>query len=60
MNFVEKSPLGKVPILETASGECIRESNAIARFIAKLRLDSNLLGANLLESAQVYDSIVST
>jgi len=53
VNFLEKSPLGRVPVLETATGEGIRESNAIARFIAKLRLDSNLLGTTLLESAQV-------
>jgi len=52
-DFASKSPHGKVPVLETMNGEYVHESNAIARFIAKLRLDSELLGTSLLESAQV-------
>ena len=35
------------------SSGVITESNAIARFVAKLRADTELLGATLLESAQV-------
>ena len=52
-DFLAKSPQGKVPVLEAPNGTPITESNAIARFIAKLRLDSELLGTTLLESAQV-------
>ena len=51
--FLAKSPQGKVPVLETANGGVITESNAIARFVAKLRVDTELTGATLLESAQV-------
>ena len=51
--FLSKSPQGKIPVLENASGNVITESNAISRYIAKLRLDSELLGATLFESAQV-------
>ena len=32
--FLAKNPFGKVPLLETAEGVCIFESNAIARYIA--------------------------
>jgi elongation factor 1-gamma len=51
-DFRKKSPTGKVPVLETASGS-ISESNAIARFVAKLRPDAELLGVSFFESAQV-------
>lgn len=50
--FLKKSPMGRVPVLQTATGS-IFESNAIARFVAGLRPDLGLLGANYLESAQV-------
>mmetsp|Transcript_13806 Transcript_13806/g.34684 ORF Transcript_13806/g.34684 Transcript_13806/m.34684 type:complete len:214 (-) Transcript_13806:67-708(-) len=47
-NFEEaiasKSPTGKAPILETKKGEIIFSSQAIARFLANLRKDSDLLG----------------
>jgi elongation factor 1-gamma len=50
--FKDKSPMGKVPVLETDQG-CIFESNAIARYIARIRADTELTGANFFESAQV-------
>ena len=31
--FLAKNPFGKVPLLELPSGECVFESNAIARFL---------------------------
>jgi len=50
--FLAKSPLGKIPVLETASG-VIFESNAIARYLARLRRDTELYGTTFFESAQV-------
>lgn len=47
-----KSPTGRVPVLETAQGS-IFESNAIARYVARLRPDAELLGSSFFESAQV-------
>jgi len=50
--FKAKNPLGKVPVLETAQG-CIFESNAIARYIARLRQDTELLGSSFIQQGQV-------
>lgn len=50
--FLAKSPLGTVPLLETPSG-CLFESNAIARYVARLRADTNLLGRSFFESGVV-------
>jgi elongation factor 1-gamma len=50
--FLAKSPLGKVPVLDTPAGS-ITESNAIARYVARLRGDSELLGSSFFESAKV-------
>ena len=50
--FLKKSPLGRVPVLETASGS-IFESNAIARYVARIRRDTELYGATFFESAQI-------
>mmetsp|Transcript_10347 Transcript_10347/g.14472 ORF Transcript_10347/g.14472 Transcript_10347/m.14472 type:complete len:217 (-) Transcript_10347:425-1075(-) len=47
------SPTGKAPILETPSGKILFESNAIARFIAKIRCDVGLMGQNVFEEAEV-------
>lgn len=47
-----KNPLQKVPVLETPQG-CIFESGAIARYVARLRDDANLLGATNFQKAQV-------
>jgi elongation factor 1-gamma len=50
--FLSKNPLGKVPVLETDEG-CIWESNAIARYIARLDPNTHLLGSNAFENALV-------
>jgi elongation factor 1-gamma len=50
--FLKKSPLGKVPVLDTPHG-ALFESNAIARYVARLRPDAELLGKSFFESAQV-------
>jgi len=50
--FLAKNPLGKVPVLETPHG-CIFESNAIARYVARLRRDTDLCGSSFFESSQV-------
>uniref|UniRef100_A0A6U3WYA0 GST C-terminal domain-containing protein n=1 Tax=Ditylum brightwellii TaxID=49249 RepID=A0A6U3WYA0_9STRA len=46
------SPTGKGPILETPRG-ILFESNAIARFLAKIRSDTGLMGQNVFEEAEV-------
>mmetsp|Transcript_20433 Transcript_20433/g.33572 ORF Transcript_20433/g.33572 Transcript_20433/m.33572 type:complete len:437 (+) Transcript_20433:91-1401(+) len=50
--FLAKSPLGKVPVLDTPQGS-IFESNAIARYVARMRRDTELYGVSFFESAQV-------
>jgi len=50
--FLAKSPLGRVPVLDTPSGS-ISESNSIARYIARMRRDTELIGATLFEEALV-------
>ena len=43
---------GTVPVLETPQGS-IFESNAIARYVARIRSDTGLCGSSFFESAQV-------
>lgn len=50
-NFLEKNPFGKVPVLETEKG-CIFESNAIARYLAKIS-NNDIYGSNHLEFAHI-------
>jgi elongation factor 1-gamma len=50
--FLKKSPLGRVPVLDTPQGSLF-ESNAIARYVARLRSDTELLGSSFYGSAQV-------
>lgn len=50
--FLAMSPLGKVPVLQVGK-TAIFESNAIARYVARLRGDTELLGASFVEQAQV-------
>jgi elongation factor 1-gamma len=48
------SPTGKAPVLQTSTGQVIFESNAIARYIAKLRRDTGLTGdGSIVEEASV-------
>lgn len=46
------SNMKKLPMLETSSGS-ISNTNAISRFIAGLRTDTQLLGATVFDAAQV-------
>ncbi|CAL0309602.1 unnamed protein product [Lupinus luteus] len=50
--FLKLNPLGKVPVLETPDGP-VFESNAIARYVARLKGNASLLGSSLIEQAQV-------
>ena len=50
--FKAKNPLDKVPVLEAPHGSLF-ESGAIARYVARLRGDSNLLGASNFAQGQV-------
>jgi len=50
--FLALNPLGKVPVLETPNGG-IFESNAIARYVARLRADVGLLGDSFYQQGQV-------
>ncbi|KAJ3702739.1 hypothetical protein LUZ61_006444 [Rhynchospora tenuis] len=50
--FLKMSPLGRVPVLETPDG-AIFESNAIARYVAKLKADNPLYGSSLIEYARI-------
>lgn len=50
--FLKMNPLGKVPVLETSDG-AVFESNAIARYVAKLKNDNPLFGSSLIEYAHI-------
>ncbi|KAL7002033.1 hypothetical protein U1Q18_003183 [Sarracenia purpurea var. burkii] len=50
--FLKMNPLGKVPVLETPDGP-IFESNAIARYVTRLKPDNPLLGSSLIENAHI-------
>jgi len=50
--FLAKSPMGRVPCLTTPKGSLF-ESGAIARYVAGLRRDTELLGCSFFDSAQV-------
>jgi elongation factor 1-gamma len=50
--FIAKNPLGRVPLLETPKG-CVFESNAIARYVARMRADTELCGRTFFDSGLV-------
>ncbi|KAG8378504.1 hypothetical protein BUALT_Bualt08G0144000 [Buddleja alternifolia] len=50
--FIKMNPLGKIPVLETPDG-AIFESNAIARYVAKLDPDTSLYGSSLLDYGHI-------
>jgi len=50
--FLQKNPLGRVPVLETEEG-CIWETNAILRYLARSDENSTLYGSNDYEKALV-------
>jgi len=50
--FLKMNPLGKVPVLETPDGP-IFESNAIARYVTRLKENNPLYGSSLIEYAHI-------
>lgn len=50
--FLKMNPIGKVPVLETPDGP-VFESNAIARYVARLKADNQLYGSSLIDYAHV-------
>jgi len=52
-DFKKKNPLGKVPVLETPDGKYLWESNAIARYIARLDNRANLYGSSTYEAGLI-------
>ncbi|CAL1384194.1 unnamed protein product [Linum trigynum] len=50
--FLRWNPIGKVPVLETPEGP-IFESNAIARYVTKLKADNPLYGSSLIDYAHI-------
>uniref|UniRef100_A0A803N9F2 Elongation factor 1-gamma n=1 Tax=Chenopodium quinoa TaxID=63459 RepID=A0A803N9F2_CHEQI len=50
--FLQMNPIGKVPVLETPDGP-IFESNAIARYVARLKADSPLYGSSLIDYGHI-------
>ncbi|KAK4757494.1 hypothetical protein SAY87_018795 [Trapa incisa] len=50
--FIKMNPIGKVPVLETPDGP-VFESNAIARYVTRLKLDNPLYGSSLIEYARI-------
>lgn len=55
--FLKMNPLGKVPTLQTPEGP-IWESDAIARYVASLRPDKQLLGKTFYDAALVNQWIL--
>jgi len=51
--FLKKNPLGKVPVLELDDGRSIWESNAMARYVARLNPSARLYGSSPYEAALI-------
>ncbi|MBW2362614.1 MAG: glutathione S-transferase family protein [Deltaproteobacteria bacterium] len=51
--FLAKSPLGALPVLELDDGTCLTESLAIIEYFEELHPDPPMIGATPLERAQV-------
>lgn len=50
--FLKMNPYGKIPVLETPDGPLF-ESNAIARYVTRLKADNPLYGSSLIEYARI-------
>ncbi|GLJ31986.1 hypothetical protein SUGI_0643960 [Cryptomeria japonica] len=50
--FLKMNPIGKIPVLETPDGP-VFESNAIARYVARLKGDNSLFGFSLIDYGHV-------
>ncbi|KAI3805166.1 hypothetical protein L1987_27282 [Smallanthus sonchifolius] len=46
--FLKMNPIGKIPVLETPDG-FVFESNAIDRYVARLKTDTSLFGSSPIE-----------
>ncbi len=51
--YIEKNPLGGVPMLELDDGTCIAESVAICRYFEEIQPEPPLMGVDALERALV-------
>jgi len=51
--FLEKNPVGSIPVLELDDGTCISESVAICRYIEELHTEPPLFGRTPLEKAMI-------
>ena len=51
--FIEKSPSGKIPVLELDDGSCISESVAICRYLEEIFPEPNLFGSTPYELAYI-------
>ena len=51
--FIEKSPSGKIPVLELDDGRCISESVAICRYLEEIYPEPNLFGSTPYELAYI-------
>lgn len=51
--FLEKNPLGLVPVLELDDGRLLRESVAICRYLEELHPEPSLFGTDAWERAQI-------
>jgi len=51
--FLEKNPIGSIPVLELDDGTCISESVAICRYFEELHPEPPLFGRTPVEKAQI-------
>ncbi|KAK8844694.1 hypothetical protein IAR55_006543 [Kwoniella newhampshirensis] len=52
--FLKKNPFGFLPVLELEDGTVLRESGAIAEYVAELGPNSTLIPSDIKEKAQVH------
>nr|KJB47886.1 hypothetical protein B456_008G046300 [Gossypium raimondii] len=50
--FIKMNPLGKVPVLETPEGP-VFESNAIARYVARSKVNNPICGSSLIDYGHI-------
>ncbi|KAL0314093.1 UNVERIFIED_CONTAM: Elongation factor 1-gamma 2 [Sesamum angustifolium] len=50
--FIKMNPIGKIPVLETPDGP-VFESNAIARYVARLNPNGSLYGTSLIDYGHI-------
>ena len=53
VEYLQKNPGGRVPMLELDDGTCIGESMAICRYLEGLHAEPNLFGDSTLQCAQI-------